>query len=550
MAIYYIDPDVAPGGTGTEVDPYSNWSEVTLGASDTIYFQRGTTHLLTYIDVSQAGVTLDAYGTGQAPILDCTSNGQSYGIIVNALSTIQNLTISGEEQTATVAFSGSSTGATIDNCTITTNQATYGIWVLRPAIIQNCTITGSKLNGPVIRFQDTATYTGGSVLNNIINSTATPKSTTTIIGLDIIGWGGITITGNTFGNSDGLYRGIQMDSNDNSGQVIQNNTFGSIYDTNIYMQNAASSNISNNIITSGQTGIYLLTTDTSRVSYNTINNTTVNGIVVNNSDSNRIHDNQLTDIWDNVAYPGGTGEAIQMTFGCTLNKIYRNKFTRCNKAIIDQTTVGGHEIYGNLAVDSHVNGIDIQGTGATQTTVTNNTVIHRPSQDAGHGIVFQVGGVNSDVRFHNNICYCNIVGASNVQAYCFAGTYSNLELDNNYYLTDNTAVKIAKHQSTEYDGTEIAAYLAALDGDAAILGQSGAGSPEVNSIFQTDGIESTVYNPSYGLVANSPAIAVGFKLGIIFYETLGEPIPCTTPDLGAYHSSFSPFHPRQLNGTR
>ena len=78
---YYVDADAAGGGDGTTTDltgshcAFKTIAEVEAGVSagsHTVYFQRGDTwpDELTVV----AGVTYDAYGTGDAPIIDANDD--------------------------------------------------------------------------------------------------------------------------------------------------------------------------------------------------------------------------------------------------------------------------------------------------------------------------------------------------------------------------------------------------------------------------------------------------------------------------------------------
>lgn len=77
MTTYYIDPDVAGPGTGTEADPFKLWSSVTWAAGNTYLQKRGTT-ANEQVTVGASGtsgspILIAAYGSGGDPIIDAQS---------------------------------------------------------------------------------------------------------------------------------------------------------------------------------------------------------------------------------------------------------------------------------------------------------------------------------------------------------------------------------------------------------------------------------------------------------------------------------------------
>jgi hypothetical protein len=80
MATFYIDPDSATDGVGSEADPFNTWDSVTTAAGNTYLQKRGTTFVGTITlaaNGSAKNLIIGAYGEGADPIIAPTGN---YGI--------------------------------------------------------------------------------------------------------------------------------------------------------------------------------------------------------------------------------------------------------------------------------------------------------------------------------------------------------------------------------------------------------------------------------------------------------------------------------------
>src|ERR1051325_4558906 len=117
---YYVDCSAASNGNGTQASPWNNLATVnatTFGAGDSILIKRGTTcHGQLWpkgSGVSGSPITLDAYGTGNRPII----NGDNAVDPVVSLSNqqywvIQNLEATGS--TGKGVYVGGSAGASLN----------------------------------------------------------------------------------------------------------------------------------------------------------------------------------------------------------------------------------------------------------------------------------------------------------------------------------------------------------------------------------------------------------------------------------------------------
>jgi hypothetical protein len=122
--IIYIDPSANSNGTGTEASPWNGSSLINdpWQANTTYLFKRGTTYSHSNkINVQVAGVTLGAYGTGAAPILQQTANNDningSGSITIQDLELLAPLGTAGQDANQMAFWPG--TGyLTVSNCKI------------------------------------------------------------------------------------------------------------------------------------------------------------------------------------------------------------------------------------------------------------------------------------------------------------------------------------------------------------------------------------------------------------------------------------------------
>jgi len=75
--VTYIDFSIGSGGSGTLGDPYGSWNAP--GANDTVLIARGSERIGGSISITNDGVLIGAYGTGNDPIFNC--NGSSSNAI-------------------------------------------------------------------------------------------------------------------------------------------------------------------------------------------------------------------------------------------------------------------------------------------------------------------------------------------------------------------------------------------------------------------------------------------------------------------------------------
>jgi len=241
------------------------------------------------------------------------------------------------------------------------------------------------------------------------------------------------------------------------------------------------------------------------------------GVLLNNSNNNRIYENKVYYSWNGVDYPDGIGTGISAAGTSTKNLIYRNTLENNHRGIGIWGSSGGNVISYNLVKFSAVNGIDHLGTNTTLNEIYNNTVIHTPNAAAGHGISQQVGV--GKVIIKNNIVYG--VSAHSEANTVSVGTFGQagvvLDMDNNlYYATGGMTT--ACLSSSNCTST-----LATWQSKIVTDGRSAPGI-DLNTIF-ADPLFVDYANGNYHLQAGSPARGAGVSVGLVHLDP---------PDIGAF----------------
>jgi parallel beta-helix repeat protein len=278
---------------------------------------------------------------------------------------------------------------------------------------------------------------------------------------------------------------------------------------------------------SNHAGIYMDDFDSNTVTGNTIQNW-YSGLRIEDANSNLFEGNIFIDNGDASA-----GQHAVFSLTGTGNVFTRNTLTGGRQGVVTTATGGGNEISSNLISGYIVNGISYQGNSATHDLVVNNTVIHTPTADAGHGIVVQLGGASTSVRIKNNLVTCSVTG-SNVQCIAIAGTRLQVDIDyNSYYVTNGAVIG---NLDTGTDRTTLAAWQTDLQGDALAIGE------DANSLEADPALDA-------GNVTTLAAAMVG---GTKWWTDPppvgndGEPFPRWEISMGANQSQAVPSHPTNL----
>ena len=143
MATFYIDPDAASGGDGSEGSPFASWSDVTWTAGNTYLQKAGTTYSAQLAPggsgTSGNPITIGRYGDGENPIVTHTAAGVF-------LSARQFINIVGID----------AAGCTTHGFHIRTNGSNISTINLRGCVARNNGNNGFFLDGQVL----TATLSG------------------------------------------------------------------------------------------------------------------------------------------------------------------------------------------------------------------------------------------------------------------------------------------------------------------------------------------------------------------------------------------------------
>lgn len=190
---------------------------------------------------------------------------------------------------------------------------------------------------------------------------------------------------------------------------------------------------------------------------------------------------------------------------------------------------GLNKIYYNRVRESRVNGIASSNGASTSTipSILNNLIIHKPTQDTGHGIVMQ-GSSKGMVAKDNIVVGEEITTATSVdfiqiQADGGDGTYV-VDINNNLYFNAGASTYGFKYPTGAgvTRTTNFATWKTNLN-RAEITGR------DANSLFADPLFRSS---SDYRLRAGSPAINAGVDVGLTT-DYLGKPIR-GLPDIGAY----------------
>jgi len=160
MATFYIDPTWKGTTSGTEIEPFSSWSQVTWTAGNTYLQKRDTTHfntiLLSASGTATSRITLGAYGIGALPIIKGTTGDYGINLGTRSYITIQDLYIISGGGSTRHGIVGLATDALtahyifIYDCVVECPNADLGNGIQFRGmgdIIKNCTIRNCVQDG-------------------------------------------------------------------------------------------------------------------------------------------------------------------------------------------------------------------------------------------------------------------------------------------------------------------------------------------------------------------------------------------------------------------
>lgn len=192
MATYYIDPDWTGTTSGSQAQPYNNFSQVpSLAAGDQVLFKRGTVYPASKAQVAPAQngssgnhIVLGSYGSGALPIIQRSD----YPVLISGRSyiTVQEL----HAQRAT-------------------SFTTAGIMVLNSeqVLVQNNEVTGCH-DGIRVDNTGSTALRNIRVLNNTVHSTVWNNGILVVWGTSSGGtFEDVTIDGNRVSNTGQEYTG-------------------------------------------------------------------------------------------------------------------------------------------------------------------------------------------------------------------------------------------------------------------------------------------------------------------------------------------------------
>lgn len=437
-----------------------NSASKVLTDGDQVLFKRGDSFSSVLISVDEGGtsdsIITGAYGDGDKPILDAGTN--SYVILSNGKSnvTFQDLDLRNAVHTL---------GAVVFMGTMSNG------------ILQRCSISGGSSGGLAVSGPG---VTNSKILNNTIETEATDS-----IGIKIGSVSDIEVAGNTVKN-------ISADKS-------------SSYLMGIYLSQVDSSSIHDNII-----GVDL-------------DNRYTRGIWIENSDLNNIYSNTISNCWNGLEYPSSGGTGIYLLKSSENNNIYFNMLNANGGGINDETNSGngGNRYYYNIISNSKVNSIDFRGSSEINySEVFNNTIIHSPAGDAGHGIDTQISGKKLSIK--NNLVTCDKSG-TNIECITIAGPYTDVYVNYNLYYPTNGS-KLGSTIGGQFDS--LGGWQTNLAGIDAVLGK------DLNSLESLPGFIDSE-NSNFQLEPTSPAIDAGTDVGLTTDYT-GINHVYGTPDIGAY----------------
>lgn len=198
------------------------------------------------------------------------------------------------------------------------------------------------------------------------------------------------------------------------------------------------------------------------------------GIRLVASDNNTLSGNVVTYSWDGDDYSGGSGEGISIGTSSQGNDIYANLIQTCYEGIKLGSTsgAGGNRVHHNLVLDSPVNGVSVTNNPTDYDLVYNNTVRHRPTANAGHGLVSQIS--SGKVKFYYNIvdAYTTAARPHNIQCIAIADDADpsayDVATDYNLYYSTGTAY-VGELDGTMYD--TLTDWQTALNANPLVIGK-------------------------------------------------------------------------------
>lgn len=514
-ATIYINPTCANNGDGTVGSPcatsvggsgpINTWVGLTWTAGNTYAGEGGTSQTLSNYLISGSGlagnpITITSYGTGQFTFMATSS--YAVAAISRSYLTFDNVNFN----------------STLTNCLYLTGVASN-------IIVQNSTFTGcgSGESGISVEGQSsTALLTSFTVQNNNFTNVAGAAIYVDIINSNSGVWNGWTITGNNMAgvgvlnNVGAVY--LLMDASTTATMtnlVITNNSLTGVGEGLANPQYAIrlvqggtpvpygnrfnGITITGNTCINGEGCIFVqhvgqLAGVVNRIANNTLTNLTANaGIAVFYSTPVVVEQNNITGIQPLAAnsYVDGMGLDLEHNVGVIArwNTITGNLghagVSDSGQGIYSYSS-GDDEIYGNLLTGNKI-GLMIDGGGATQNQIYNNTVVNSTSN-----------GIWASPYVTQINAYTNNLVTGSASFGILNGGVSDPMLTTNLFY-NNTA---GNYSSTTPGPTDILI------------------SPQFTS------------SSDYHLLPTSPAIDSGTNVSLV-YDYAGNPI-YGAPDIGAY----------------
>lgn len=228
------------------------------------------------------------------------------------------------------------------------------------------------------------------------------------------------------------------------------------------------------------------------------------------------------------AYPTGNGRGVALS-GCTSVIVLYNNFDACllgTSQVTDKDSIVAYNLFNR----SKINNINMQtGVAGYPRKIYNNTIVHGPANNAGHGIVVEDVVANAGYAIiKNNIVILSYYGSDGTSLNAFCIQYSTMlgiEIDHNliFKVAGSTTNNLYYIDSVNY--TSLAAFQAALASMTNIAGKA------VHDVYADPLVVSSV-TPDLHLQTASPAIGAGAEIGYhVDYDTV---FIAGVPTIGAY----------------
>jgi hypothetical protein len=532
---YYVDSvngSDSNNGTSTSTAwrTLSKVNSTTFSAGDQILFNRGQTFegMLSPLGSGSGSgyITIDAYGTGNRPIINGGTNIACIKLVDQSYWRIQNIEATGGSVFG--IYAGVSGNSQTINCIFITgcNVHDVGGSVTSSYDVQKGCIVVCAMWPYDSTTGLGTTATTGSTANYIYIDSCTAADTT--------GFGGIVVSGASWGGSA---RGTSIGITNSTVSNTMGNGILVMYATGSYIQNCVAHDCGND--TTGNAGtpaaVWFYTSTSSTISgceaYNQKSpgidgggfdlDTASNGCVVQYSYA---HDNQT---YGQLIYSGLETTYLASSFYTNINSVIRyNIFSYNGKGGTTSDFVGA----GDIALFCY-NGGTINGVKIYNNTEYWHPVVEAPALCDNYGIIngYNVSasytGSNTKL-FKNNIIYSDTTNGKmmNIQK-------GKLTLDYNIYYNSATTNPVFIYDGTSYSG--FTAYKSASKQDS----HSKNADPLLTSgTYHSAGMPST----QFSLQSGSPAVNAGTTISSNgSRDFVGTVVPQNSSyDIGAMESPY------------